>query len=67
MRTSGVMGECTTVAGFYPVLDHGRHSNRGQTARHSRTISPKFTDRAADDDRTNEPKEKYADQSASTT
>ena len=33
--------------------------------RHSLTKNAKFRDRPADDDRTNEPKEKYADPSAS--
>jgi hypothetical protein len=42
-------------------IDHGG----GKRRRHSLTKNAKFRDRPADDYRTNEPKEKYADPSAS--
>jgi hypothetical protein len=43
--------------------ENGPKSGRGEG--YSRTKSPKFIDRPTDEDSTNEPKENYADQSAS--
>ena len=52
------------MADGFPIVQSPTAAGSGE-GKHSRTKSPKFIDRSADDDCTNERTEKYGDPSAS--